>query len=112
MEDSTFVFLNPEHPKTVAQRRKYFVVEGGKNRKALVYDPDIVYTTSFFTNFCDLNSMELRMGPVHLNIAQHFEKMPIRYTLRSTRLAPKPDGTPGPMEEECFCTIAFDLVDE
>lgn len=51
------------------------------------------------------------MGPVHLNIAPYFADMPIRYTLRSTRLAPRVDGKEGPMEEECFATIAFELVD-
>ena len=50
------------------------------------------------------------MGPVHLNIGKYFEDMPIRYTLRSTRLAPRVDGADG-LEEECFATIAFDLVD-
>ncbi|KAM0750174.1 DUF1769-domain-containing protein [Meredithblackwellia eburnea MCA 4105] len=112
MEDTTFVFLDPEQPRTVAQRRKHFVTDGGKHRKELVYDPDVVYTTSFFTNFCDLNTFELRMGPVHLNIAKYFTDMPIRYTLRSTRLGPRPDGAEGaPQEEECFVTIAFELVD-
>lgn len=51
------------------------------------------------------------MGPVHLNISSHFREMPIRYTLRSTRLAPRPDGQPGE-EDECFATIAFQLVDD
>ncbi|KAK4699146.1 hypothetical protein P7C70_g7119, partial [Phenoliferia sp. Uapishka_3] len=110
MEDSTFVFLDPEHAHSVPQRRKHFASGDGKHRKELVYDPDVVYTTSFFTNFCDLNTFELRMGPVHLNIAKYFSDMPIRYTLRSTRMGPRPDGKPGPEEEECFVTIAFDLV--
>ncbi|KAL8283534.1 hypothetical protein RQP46_005637 [Phenoliferia psychrophenolica] len=110
--DSTFAFVDPEHPRSVAQRRKHFVVDSGKNRKDFVYDPEIVYTTSFFTNWYDLNSLQLKMGPVNLDISDFFDAMPIRYALRSTRLAPKPDVTPGPMEEETFCTIAFDLVDD
>lgn len=51
------------------------------------------------------------MGPINLNIASHFAEMPLRYTLRSTRLAPRPDGKEGPWEEEVFATIAFELVD-
>ncbi|KAI5475989.1 DUF1769 family protein [Pseudohyphozyma bogoriensis] len=112
LEDTAFVFLDPEHTRSVAQRRKWFVSEGGKHRKEFKYDPEVVYTASFFTPFCDLNTFDLKMGPVSLNIAQHFTEMPIRYTLRSTRLAPRPDGKDGPMEEECFATIAFQLVDE
>lgn len=52
-----------------------------------------------------------RMGPVGINVAEYFTKMPIRYTLRSTRLAPRPDGSEGPPEEEVFATISFRLVD-
>lgn len=52
-----------------------------------------------------------RIGPVKMNVAPYFEKMPIRYTLRSTRMAPRPDGQEGPLEEECFATISFRLVD-
>lgn len=50
------------------------------------------------------------MGPVHINVAKYFADMPLRYTLRSTRLVPRLDGQPGE-EEECFATIAFELVD-
>lgn len=50
------------------------------------------------------------MGPVRMSIAKYFTDMPIRYTLRSTRMAPRPDGKEG-QEEECFVTIAFELVD-
>ncbi|BGP19171.1 hypothetical protein JCM10213_005823 [Rhodosporidiobolus nylandii] len=111
MEDSTFIFLDPSHPRTVAQRRKHFVQNDGENRKAFVYDPDLIYTASFFTPFCDLNTFDIKMGPVNINIAPYFTKMPVRYTLRSTRLAPPPDGSSGPLEEEVFATISFRLVD-
>lgn len=39
--------------------------------------------------------------------------MPIRYTLRSTRMAPSPDpnAKEGEMEAEGFATIEFKLVD-
>lgn len=54
------------------------------------------------------------MGPLNLNIATHFTDQPIRYTLRSTRLIPSLDplkAAEGIKEEECFVTIAFQLVD-
>ncbi|GAA5853755.1 hypothetical protein JCM8547_007435 [Rhodosporidiobolus lusitaniae] len=111
MEDSTFIFLDPDHPRSVAQRRKHFVTNDGQNRKSFVYDPNLIYTTSFFTPFCDLNTFDLKMGPVNINIAPYFTRMPIRYTLRSTRLAPPPDGSNGSEEEEVFVTISFRLVD-
>ncbi|GAA5821816.1 hypothetical protein JCM11251_001039 [Rhodosporidiobolus azoricus] len=110
-EDSTFIFLDPDHPRTVAQRRKYFVQSDGEHRKMFVYDPDLIYTTSFFTPFADLNTMDIKMGPVSINIAPYFTEQPIRYTLRSTRLAPSPLGPDKPLEEEVFATISFKLVD-
>ncbi|KAM0791741.1 hypothetical protein ACM66B_004009 [Microbotryomycetes sp. NB124-2] len=112
IEDSTFVFLDPSHEHTVTQRRKHFVAENGRHRKEFVYSPDVVYTASFFTPFADLNTLDLKLGPVNMNVAKWFSDMPIRYTLRSTRLAPRPDGQPGPDEEETFATISFQLVDE
>ncbi|GAA5921255.1 hypothetical protein JCM1841_001656 [Sporobolomyces salmonicolor] len=110
-EDTTFVFLDPDHPRTVSQRRKHFCANDGKNRKEFTYHPDIIYTASFFTPFCDLNTLDLKMGPVNLNIASHFTKMPIRYTLRSTRMVPRPDGEGIEREEETFVTISIRLVD-
>ncbi|GAA5985302.1 hypothetical protein JCM10908_002611 [Rhodotorula pacifica] len=110
-EDTNFIFLDPDHPRTVPQRRKHFCSENGKYRKEFTYDPDCIYTASFFTPFCDLNTFDLKMGPISINVAPYFTKMPIRYTLRSTRMVPRPGGTPGPMEEEVFATIAFRLVD-
>ncbi|GAA5938156.1 hypothetical protein JCM3775_005360 [Rhodotorula graminis] len=107
-EDTNFVFLDPSHPRTVAQRRKYFC---RTDSEGFTYDPDTVYAASFHAPFCDLNTLDLSIGPVKMNIAEHFTKMPIRYTLRSTRLAPRPDGQEGPLEEECFATISFRLVD-
>ncbi|CEQ41702.1 SPOSA6832_03450 [Sporobolomyces salmonicolor] len=91
-EDTTFVFLDPDHPRTVSQRRKHFCANDGKNRKEFTYHPDM-------------------MGPVNLNIASHFTKMPIRYTLRSTRMVPRPDGEGIEREEETFVTISIRLVD-
>ncbi|GAA5820899.1 hypothetical protein JCM3770_004858 [Rhodotorula araucariae] len=110
-EDTNFVFLDPSRPRTVAQRRKHFCRDGGKYRKEFTYDPDIVYAASFYAPFCDLNTFDLALGPVKMNIAEYFTKMPIRYTLRSTRLAPRPDGQEGPLEEEVFATISFRLVE-
>lgn len=53
----------------------------------------------------DFNTFDLAIGPVHMNIAKYFTDMPVRYTLRSSRLVP------GTNEEEVFVTIAFRLVD-
>ncbi|KAK4055050.1 hypothetical protein OIO90_003391 [Microbotryomycetes sp. JL221] len=110
IEDSTFIFLDPTHEHSVAQRRKHFVAEQGRHRKEFVYSPDIVYTASFFTPFADLNTFDLKLGPVNMNVSRWFADMPIRYTLRSTRLTAGRDG--GPDEEETFATISFQLVDE
>lgn len=63
------------------------------------YDPDVVYGASFFTDACDLNTFNLSLGPVSLNIARWFKTMPVRYTLRAKN------------EEPVFCTISFQLVD-
>ncbi|GAA5836542.1 hypothetical protein JCM5353_002964 [Sporobolomyces roseus] len=115
-EATDFVFLDPDHPRTVAQRRKHFCAQNGKYRKEFVYDPDTIYTTSFFAPFCDLNTLDLKLGPVKMNISSFIgsgDLMPIRYTLRSTRMAPSPDpnAKPGEMEAEGFATIEFKLVD-
>ncbi|GAA5995934.1 DUF1769 domain-containing protein [Rhodotorula paludigena] len=110
-EDTNFVFLDPDHPRSVAQRRKHFCRDDGRHCKEFVYDPDVIYAASFFAPFCDLNTLDIKMGPVGINVAEYFTKMPIRYTLRSTRLAPRPDGSEGPPEEEVFATISFRLVD-
>ncbi|KAK4701432.1 hypothetical protein P7C70_g4800, partial [Phenoliferia sp. Uapishka_3] len=40
MEDSTFVFLDPEHPRSVSQRRKYFASDDGVHRKEFSYEPN------------------------------------------------------------------------
>ncbi|KAK4050645.1 hypothetical protein OIV83_003371 [Microbotryomycetes sp. JL201] len=112
IEDSTFVFLDPAHEHTVAQRRKHFVAENGRHRKEFTYSPDVVYTSSFFTPFADLNTLDLKLGPVNMNVSKWFQDMPIRYTLRSTRLTKRLDGQEGPDEEETFATISFQLVDE
>ncbi|BGP57590.1 hypothetical protein JCM8202_000494 [Rhodotorula sphaerocarpa] len=111
-EDTNFVFLDPGHPRTVAQRRKYFCVENCKHCKEFTYDPDVIYTASFFAPFCDLNTFDLKMGPISINVAPYFTQQPIRYSLRSTRMVPRPDGKPGPEEEEVFATISFRLVDD
>ncbi|SCZ95233.1 BZ3500_MvSof-1268-A1-R1_Chr11-2g03373 [Microbotryum saponariae] len=112
IEDSLFIFHDSTHERSVAERRKWFVQNHGYNRDQFTYSPDVVYTASFFTSFCDLNTFDLKMGPLGLNIAPYFAEQPIRYTLRSTRLAPRPDGKPGPDEEEVFCTISFQLSNQ
>ncbi|KAG0150974.1 hypothetical protein CROQUDRAFT_632458 [Cronartium quercuum f. sp. fusiforme G11] len=106
LEDNTFVFLNKS--VDVQKRRKYFSEAYGKHRKAFTYDPDVVYATSFFSPFMNFNTFDLAIGPVKMNVAKVFGDMPIRYTLRSTRV---PEGSPN-SEEEVFVTIAFELVDE
>lgn len=111
-QDTNFVFLDPGHPRTVAQRRKHFCVENCKHCKEFTYDPDVIYTASFFAPFCDLNTFDLKMGPISINVAPYFTRQPIRYSLRSTRMVPRPDGKPGPEEEEVFATISFRLVDD
>lgn len=64
-----------------------------------------IYSASFFSPFMDFNTFNLNIGPVHMNIAKWFETMPVRYTLRSSRV---PEGS---QEEEVFATISFQLVD-
>ncbi|KAH9811925.1 hypothetical protein DFH28DRAFT_426680 [Melampsora americana] len=103
LEDNTFVFLNKS--VDVQKRRKYFSESYGKHRKEFIYDPDVVYATSFFSPFMNFNTFDLAIGPVKMNVAKIFGDMPIRYTLRSTRI------TEGGNEEEIFVTIAFELVD-
>ncbi|GAA5828838.1 hypothetical protein JCM3766R1_003837 [Sporobolomyces carnicolor] len=115
-EATDFVFLDPDHPKSVAQRRKHFCAAGGEYRREFTYDPDTIYTTSFFAPFCDLNTLDLKIGPVKMNIAGFIgsgDLMPIRYTLRSTRRGPSPDpsAAAGTEESEGFCTIEFKLVE-
>ncbi|GAA93458.1 uncharacterized protein L969DRAFT_18973 [Mixia osmundae IAM 14324] len=111
IEDNSFIFINKA--VTVARRRKFFNEGHGKNRLNFTYDPDVVYGASFYTPACDLNTMDLHLGPVKLNIASFFKEMPIRYTLRSTRRKPytASDGVTR-QEEECFATISFQLVDD
>lgn len=41
LEDTTFIYLDPKKPHSVAERRKYFCKEGGKHRKTFTYDPDV-----------------------------------------------------------------------
>jgi len=104
LEDNTFVFLNKS--VDVQKRRKHFSESGGKHRKAFTYDPDVVYATSFFSPFMDFNTFDLAIGPVKINVAKVFGDMPVRYTLRSTRL-----DQHNKVEEEIFVTISFELVD-
>lgn len=41
IEDSNFVFLDPGHTRSVAQRRKHFVAEDGRFRKEFTFSPDV-----------------------------------------------------------------------
>lgn len=95
VEDNAFIFT--DRSVSVPKRRKHFADE--KHRKDFVYDPNIVYGASFFSNLFDFTTFDLNIGPVHLNVHPFFTEMPIRYTLRS-----KTD------EEVVFCTISFQLV--
>ncbi|PWN30559.1 hypothetical protein BDZ90DRAFT_17654 [Jaminaea rosea] len=95
VEDNAFIFTNDS--LSVPKRRKHFANK--ENREKFTYDPDVVYGASFFTDACDLNTFNLSLGPVSLNIARWFKTMPIRYTLRARD------------EEPVFCTISFQLVD-
>ncbi|KAH9441659.1 hypothetical protein Pst134EA_032711 [Puccinia striiformis f. sp. tritici] len=104
LEDNTFVFLN--NSVNVQKRRKHFSENGGKYRKAFTYDPDVVYATSFFSPFMDFNTFDLAIGPVKINVAKVFGDMPVRYTLRSTRIDQHNN-----VEEEIFVTISFELID-
>ncbi|GAA5929542.1 uncharacterized protein JCM15063_004178 [Sporobolomyces koalae] len=115
-EATDFVFLDPDHPRSIAQRRKHFCASGGKYRNEFTYDPDVIYTASFFAPFCDLNTLDVKIGPVKMNVASFIgsgDLMPIRYTLRSTRQGPSPDpaAPADARESEGFCTIEFKLVD-
>ncbi|KAE8225416.1 hypothetical protein CF326_g7872 [Tilletia indica] len=96
LEDNAFIFTNSSLP--VPRRRKHFA--NSKNRLDFKYDPDVVYATSFFTDMADLTTMDLSIGPVHLNIGRFFKEMPIRYTLRAAD------------ENITFATISFQLVDD
>lgn len=71
-------------------------------------DNDRVYATSFFSPFMNFNTFDLAIGPVKMNVAKIFGDMPIRYTLRSTRV-PKENLN---HDEEVSVTIEFELVDE
>ncbi|KAI8457501.1 hypothetical protein BY996DRAFT_642436 [Phakopsora pachyrhizi] len=84
LEDNTFVFLNKS--VDVQKRRKFFSEGNGKHRKSFTYDPDVVYATSFFSPFMDFNTFDLAIGPVKMNVSRVLGDMPIRYTLRSTRI--------------------------
>ncbi|WFD19451.1 hypothetical protein MCAP1_001681 [Malassezia caprae] len=96
VEDNAFIFT--DRSVSVPKRRKHFADE--KHRKDFVYNPDVVYGASFFSNLFDFTTFDLNIGPVHLNVHPFFTEMPIRYTLRS-----KTD------EKVVFCTISFQLVD-
>lgn len=109
LEDNTFVFLNQS--VNVQKRRKHFSESNGKHRKAFTYDPDVVYATSFFSPFMDFNTFDLAIGPVKINVAKVFGDMPVRYTLRSTRIDRNHVGDDVKPEEEIFVTISFELVD-
>ncbi|KAK0542787.1 hypothetical protein OC846_002582 [Tilletia horrida] len=95
LEDNAFIFTNQSLP--VPRRRKYF--SNLQHRLDFKYDPDVVYAANFFTPMCDLNTMDLNVGPVHMNIGRFFKDMPIRYTLRAAD------------ENITFATISFQLVD-
>ncbi|PWN49985.1 DUF1769-domain-containing protein [Violaceomyces palustris] len=96
VEDNAFIFTHES--LTVPKRRKYFASE--KHRKDFVYDPDVVYGASFFTDVMDFNTFNMAIGPVRINVSRFFQEMPVRYTLRAS-------GD----EELTFCTISFQLVD-
>lgn len=95
VEDNAFIFTNDS--LSVPKRRKYFANK--EHRKEFVYNPDVVYGASFFTDAFDFNTFNLSLGPVGLNISRYFKEMPVRYTLRASN------------EEPVFCTISFQLVD-
>jgi hypothetical protein len=40
-EATDFVFHDPDHPRSVAQRRKHFCAAGGQYRREFTYDPDV-----------------------------------------------------------------------
>lgn len=44
----------------LCQSRVFLLIRG---------DIDSVYATSFFSNFCDFNTFDVKMGPLNLNIA-------------------------------------------
>jgi hypothetical protein len=56
----------------------------------------------------DFNTFDLSIGPVKINVAKVFGDMPVRYTLRSTRIDARNSTEE---EEEIFVTISFELVD-
>lgn len=95
VEDNAFIFTDTS--VSVPKRRKHFA--DVKNRRSFIYDPNIVYGASFFSNLFDFTTFDLSIGPVHLNVHPFFTEMPIRYTLRA-----KSD------ENIVFCTISFQLV--
>lgn len=95
VEDNAFIFTHDS--LSVPKRRKYFANK--EHRQKFVYNPDVVYGASFFTDAFDFNTFNLSLGPVGLNIAKFFKSMPVRYTLRAAD------------EEPVFCTVSFQLVD-
>ncbi|PWN41779.1 DUF1769-domain-containing protein [Ceraceosorus guamensis] len=99
IEDNAFMFTHKSIP--VPSRRKHFAKL--EHRQSFVFDPDVVYGMSFFTDAFDFNTFALGLGPVSLNLKRFFEEMPIRYTLRAQ--------TRENVEEPVFATISFQLVD-
>lgn len=97
LPDNAFIFKWDSVP--VPKRRKHFA--DAQVREDFIYDPDIVYGTSFFTDAADLNTLSLSLGPVKMGLQRFFTDMPIRYSLRAT----------GP-EELTFCTVSFQLVED
>ena len=93
LEDNAFIFV--DESVSVPQRRHYFA--DSKHREEFVYDPDVVYGASFFSNMMDFNTFDLNIGPVRINVDPFFRDMPIRYTLRAKN------------EDIVFCTISFQL---
>ncbi|OAV85108.1 hypothetical protein PTTG_30784 [Puccinia triticina 1-1 BBBD Race 1] len=118
LEDNTFVFLDKS--VNVQKRRKHFSESGGKHRKAFVYDPDVVYATSFFSPFMDFNTFDLAIGPVKITSPRSSATCPSatpsappastpRTTSRkrSSSLSPSSSSTLSPLSPSpFFCTLS------
>lgn len=65
-------------PITTPKRRAHF--SNAARRQAFVYDPDVVYGTSFYTPFADLNTFSLKMGSMmpQIDLLPRLGGMPIR----------------------------------
>lgn len=59
-QDNAFIFTNDSLP--VPKRRKYFAQE--KHRTDFVYDPDVVYGASFFSDVMNFNTFDLAIVSV------------------------------------------------